>query len=218
MIVAVFSDVHANLPALEAFEVAVRDVADSYLCLGDIVNYGPWNDECLERIVAMPGIQIVAGNHDRLFVDDSELAEEAPVVQEFYHASRAWFTRLDLLRDLPDEAKLGPFRCSHTIGRQRIFADSEVYVDSDYLIGHSHWQYSIRRDGWRIINPGSVGQNRDRINMIDYALYDTDSDQVSLNRLAYDVGKFIAELRARKWPAPCLAYYERKLAEADKRR
>jgi predicted phosphodiesterase len=218
VIVAVFSDVHANLPALEAFEVAVCDVADSYLCLGDIVNYGPWNDECLERIVAMPGIQIVAGNHDRLFVDDSGLAAEAPVVQEFYRASRASFTRLDLLCDLPDEAKLGPFRCSHTIGGQRTFADSEVYVDSDYLIGHSHWQYSILRAGWRIINPGSVGQSRDRIDMIDYALYDTESDQVSLKRIAYDVGAFIAELRARKWPAACLAYYERKLAEAQRRR
>jgi predicted phosphodiesterase len=218
MIVAVFSDVHANLPALEAFEAAVRDVAEGYLCLGDIVDYGPWNDECLERIVALPGIQVVAGNHDRLFLDDSGLDEEAPVVQEFYRASRASFTRLDLLRDLPDELRLGPFRCTHTIDGQRVFADSEVCVDSDYLIGHTHWQYSIRRGRWRIINPGSVGQNRERIDMVDYALYDTDVDQVTFARIRYDVSAFVAELRGRGYPAPCLAYYARKLAEIGERK
>jgi predicted phosphodiesterase len=217
MIVAVFGDVHANLPALEAFETAVRDVAEGYLCLGDIVDYGPWNDECLERIAALPGIQIVAGNHDRLFLDDSGLDREAPVVQEFYRASRASFTRMDLLRGLPDELTLGPFRCTHTIGERRVFADTQLSVDSDYLIGHTHWQYSIRRGRWRIINPGSVGQNREQINMVDYALYDTESDKVTFARIPYDISAFLAELRARNWPAPCLGYYARKLAEAGER-
>lgn len=217
MIVAVFSDVHANLPALEAFEAAVRDVAEGYLCLGDIVDYGPWNDECLERIMELPGIQVVAGNHDRLFLDDAGLDREPPLVQEFYRASRGSFTRLDLLRDLPDEVMLGPFRCSHTIDDQRIFADSQLRVGSDHLIGHTHWQYSIRRGGWRIINPGSVGQNRERIDMVDYALYDTSSDRVTFARIPYDISAFLGELRARKYPAACLAYYERKLAEASAR-
>ena len=54
--------------------------------------------------------------------------------------------------------------------------------------------------------------------MMDYALYDTGSDQASFKRIAYHVGTLIAELRTRKWPAPRLAYNERKLAEADKRR
>jgi putative phosphoesterase len=217
LIVAVFSDVHANLPALETFEKAVHDVADAYVCLGDIVDYGPWNDECVESVMSLPNVRIVAGNHDRLFLDDSGLSREAPVVQDFYHASRGSFTRSDLLRDLPDEITLGPFRCRHTIRDERVFADSVVAADADYLIGHTHWQYSIRRNGWRVINPGSVGQNRERIDMVDFALYDTESDEVAFQRIPYDLSMFLAELKARRWPASCLAYYERKLAEAGLR-
>jgi len=217
MIVAVFSDVHGNLPALEAFKAAVAGVADAYLCLGDIVNYGPWSDECLEQIVALPGIRIVAGNHDRMFLDGAGVDREAPVVQQFYYATRARFTRFDLLRDLPDELALGPFRCMHTIDGQRIFADSQVSVTSDYLIGHSHWQYAIHRDGWRIVNPGSVGQNRERIDMVDYALYDTAADQITLVRVPYDIRGLMAAMTARDFPAPCLAYYRRKLAETKAR-
>ena len=213
MIVAVFSDVHANLPALEAFLAAVDGVADRYLCLGDIVNYGPWNDECLVRIMGLPYIEVVAGNHDRLFLSGLGLAEEAPLVQEFFHASHANFTRVDLLRDLPNSIDLGPFRCQHTLRSERIFVDTEIEIDSDYLIGHSHWQYSTRRGPWRLINPGSVGQNRERIDTVDYATYDTTADIVSLHRIPYDIFELLAELRSRRWPDACVEYYERKLRD-----
>ena len=117
-----------------SFLAAVDGVADRYVCLGDIVNYGPRNDECLVRITALPSIKIVAGNHDRLSLDGGGLEHEAPLVQEFFHASRACFTRSDLLQDLPTTIDLGPFRCQHTIGDKRIFADIEIDIDSDYLV------------------------------------------------------------------------------------
>src|SRR6266568_7168235 len=69
LIVAVFGDVHANLPALETFLGQVEGHVDAYLCLGDVVNYGPWNDECLERITALPEVTLLEGNHERLFLD-----------------------------------------------------------------------------------------------------------------------------------------------------
>jgi predicted phosphodiesterase len=214
VIVAVFSDVHGNLPALEAFARAVEGRADRYLCLGDSVNYGPWNDECLELIWGLPGIEIVEGNHDRLFLDDTGLHEEIPLVQEFYQASHACFTRRDLLADLPASTRLGPFRCEHTIGGARVFADTDVAVECDYLIGHSHWQFSVMRGPWRVVNPGSIGQNRHRIDHVDFALYDTVADRIDLEYVGYDVGRVITEMRRRHWPEACIGYYERKLAEA----
>lgn len=217
MIVAVFSDVHANLLALEAFLVAVRGVADRFVCLGDIVNYGPWNDECLERIHSLAGIEIVEGNHDRMFLDEAELEEQSPLVQEFFRASRASFTRFDLLDNLPLRTTLGPFTCSHTIGGHRVFEDTEIEVSEDHLIGHTHWQYSIVRGGRRIVNPGSVGQNRYRIDLVDYALYDSVDDAVSLHSVAYDFESFFGEVRRRGWPSRCLDYYERKWLEARQR-
>lgn len=46
MKILVISDIHGNLAALEA----VSERADMIFCLGDIVNYGPYPDRCIERI------------------------------------------------------------------------------------------------------------------------------------------------------------------------
>ena len=65
MRIALFSDVHANLPALEAVlrSLAGRDDIDATYHLGGIVGYAPWPDEVIERLreAAIPS---VAGNYD----------------------------------------------------------------------------------------------------------------------------------------------------------
>lgn len=38
----------------------------------------------------------------------------------------------------------------------RVFPDTDITVDRNYLIGHSHHQYRIQRSGKAIVNPGSV--------------------------------------------------------------
>ncbi len=61
---AVLSDVHGNRAALDAvLRDATRHRPDAYLCLGDIVGYGPHPNECVERIRALGG-PVLAGNHD----------------------------------------------------------------------------------------------------------------------------------------------------------
>ena len=62
---AVISDVHANLPALEAVlaDVAARPGIDAIFHLGDLVGYAPWPNEVVARI-ADEGIAGVAGNYD----------------------------------------------------------------------------------------------------------------------------------------------------------
>ena len=63
MRILIISDVHANLTALEA----VLDAAapfDSVWCLGDLVDYGPDPNECVERIRDLPQLTCITGNHD----------------------------------------------------------------------------------------------------------------------------------------------------------
>lgn len=64
MKIALFSDIHANLPALEAFfqDVEKRDV-DSIYCLGDLVGYNIWPNEVIEKI-RKRNIPTIAGNYD----------------------------------------------------------------------------------------------------------------------------------------------------------
>ena len=50
MRIALISDIHANLPALEAVLDDMLPVDDDIICAGDIVGYNPWPRECLERV------------------------------------------------------------------------------------------------------------------------------------------------------------------------
>jgi predicted phosphodiesterase len=60
----VLSDVHANLPALEAvLESAGRYRPDGYLNLGDAVGYGPFPNECVQRLAAVGAVSVL-GNHE----------------------------------------------------------------------------------------------------------------------------------------------------------
>ncbi len=64
MRIALFSDIHANLPALEAFfaDVDRRDV-DAIYCLGDMVGYNIWSNEVVNEIRRRK-IPSIAGNYD----------------------------------------------------------------------------------------------------------------------------------------------------------
>jgi len=64
MRIALFSDIHANLPALEAFfeDVETRDT-DAIYCLGDLVGYNIWPNEVIDQI-RKRGIPTIAGNYD----------------------------------------------------------------------------------------------------------------------------------------------------------
>src|SRR5688572_13029752 len=64
MRLALFSDIHGNLPALEAVLAAIdAEAPDAIWYAGDFVGYGPWPDECVQRIRAR-GIPAILGNYD----------------------------------------------------------------------------------------------------------------------------------------------------------
>jgi diadenosine tetraphosphatase ApaH/serine/threonine PP2A family protein phosphatase len=63
MTYALISDIHGNLEAFDAVLAALPDV-DGFLCLGDIVGYGPDPGGCVDRLRELPNLTCVAGNHD----------------------------------------------------------------------------------------------------------------------------------------------------------
>lgn len=207
---AIFSDIHGNLIALEKFVYSTKKFVDAYICIGDVVDYGPWNDECLECIYGLPGLVYLQGNHERLFLGAEDLRNEIPLVQSFFHHSYHFFSRPDLIQSLPEHYDIGRFRCTHTINNRSIYPDTQITVDQDYFVGHSHFQYNIQRSGFIIVNPGSIGQNREWINQVNYAVLDTDNFEIKLHSLSYDIDKFISELYARHYPIECIEYYQRK--------
>ncbi len=74
MKLGLISDVHGNLPALEAALAALDEQGvEAVLCCGDVVGYGPWPDECVARVRARCEL-CLQGNHDAAVVGEIELA------------------------------------------------------------------------------------------------------------------------------------------------
>ncbi|HET9613299.1 MAG TPA: metallophosphoesterase family protein, partial [Candidatus Limnocylindrales bacterium] len=74
MRVAVLSDIHANLSALDAVLGQVGEVGgmDAIWHLGDVVGYGPKPDEVVARLIAVGAVG-VAGNHDKAALGGPEI-------------------------------------------------------------------------------------------------------------------------------------------------
>lgn len=215
---AIFSDVHGNLPALETFLEKVRASVDRYVCLGDVVNYGPWNDECLLRILDLPRVILLRGNHEDLFLKPELCRHELPLVREFFKCSYAHFTRRDLIENLPEETCLGPYRCRHALPGLKLYPNTQVDIKGQYILGHNHWQFRIQRDGTDIVSVGSIGQNRADAACIQYAVYDDETGGFSMYSESYPVNTFIETLRAYGYSAPCIDYYRRKIGAASSMR
>ncbi len=74
--IAVVTDIHANLPALEAALKAIQaEGYDALIQTGDVIAIGPYPAECLYLLLNTPRIEHIQGNHETYFVDG--LTEEA---------------------------------------------------------------------------------------------------------------------------------------------
>lgn len=110
---ALISDIHGNLPALEAVLAHLdgRTDVDAVFHLGDLVGYAPWPDEVVDllRARAIPG---VAGNYDSTTASDYEhcgCKYEDPRQEALSHESYAW-TRAHVSRETKRYLAALPFR------------------------------------------------------------------------------------------------------------
>ncbi len=145
----IISDIHANLPALDAV-IEDADPFGQVWCLGDVVGYGPDPNECIERIASLPGIRCVKGNHDAAIL--GEIA-----VQAFNYEARASLRWLQSalrpenklwLGDLPERLELEGVTLAHASPRNPVWeyimdlsAAGENMGEFDSrvcLVGHTH--------------------------------------------------------------------------------
>jgi len=94
MRIALLSDIHANLPALEAVLAHIQERGDTDAThhLGDLVGYAPWPDEVV-ALLADRGITGIAGNYDSTVATDYQhcgCRYEDPRQEELSHLSYAW--------------------------------------------------------------------------------------------------------------------------------
>lgn len=211
---AIFSDIHANLEALNA----VLDDADEhncthFVCLGDVVGYNANPHECVKRVREMD-CPIVKGNHD----EQASLIESSRDFNELAERAIEW-TRDHLtaedkmwLRDLRLERQVRDFTIVHaTLDTPAkwgyVFNNLDAAASFTYqhttvcFFGHTHMPMAfIRDDGVKrvttellrietgkkyFINAGSVGQPRDADWRAAYCIYDVENSVVEQRRVKY---------------------------------
>jgi predicted phosphodiesterase len=111
--IALISDIHANLPALDAVlaDIAARDGIIATYHLGDLVGYAPWPNEVVAKLREV-GIEGVSGNYDSTLATDYKhcgCKYEDPQQEELSHVSYAW-TRENVSAETKGFLGLLPFR------------------------------------------------------------------------------------------------------------
>jgi len=114
--IAVISDIHANLHALEAVLAEIRSLRiREVVCLGDVVGYGPYPAECLDLVMSRCR-HTVLGNHDEAVFNDAAARNfNGPALAALQWTRSALPSRhVDLLRLLPHLASIEPHvMCIH---------------------------------------------------------------------------------------------------------
>ena len=217
MRVVVLSDVHGNLPALEAvLESAEDDEAEELWCLGDLVGYNADPEACTTIVVKLADI-CLAGNHDLVVngsVDIGVFAHDAAVAAKWSQqvlSERA----LEQLRTLSPSGERNDVELYHASPRDPVWeyvidprtAQSclELVRHDLTLIGHSHVPLAYRQGehtasggysepgtldlagGRWLLNPGSVGQPRDGDPRAAYMVLDTTAGTATWKRIEYDI-------------------------------
>lgn len=109
MKIAVLGDIHSNLEALEAvLDEARRLAVEKFVCIGDIVGYNANPHECLEIVRALPGFEVIIGNHDAYISSDRELVGFNPQAAQAVEWTReqlnaeelTWLSLLPFKKDI----------------------------------------------------------------------------------------------------------------------
>lgn len=205
MRIIIYSDVHGNLPAFEKM-LKTAGECDGYICLGDLVNYGPWGNECVDLAVSLSNSIIIMGNHEEAFLNGFYPGNNL-IVQDFFTITYSRFNRRESIRSFVESYYLDQFVCRHTVGNSYVYPDTQMILDNNYIIGHSHHQFKYVNSTFVLYNAGSVGQNRKYINEINYLIYDTDIKSIEMKSILYNVDLVINEMKNLGYPQNCLNYY-----------
>jgi putative phosphoesterase len=226
MKLALLSDIHGNLPALEAvLDDISRQGITTIWFLGDWIGHGPFPNQVVEKLRAVK-VRGICGNYDRKVLEFDQnkrkLREKMEAgkyaslkwtAQELGHTARVYLTAL------PAEFRLEVEGVRFLLVHGSPVDDSEVLTAATpltrlqalarqagnpdvMLCGHSHQAFARRAGKVRFVNPGSAGRPFDGDNRVSYAVLEVARSQVKVTfrRLAYDVKRVAKAMQAAGLP------------------
>lgn len=216
MKIALISDIHGNLPALEAVLTDLaKDQVDRIICLGDSLPAGPQPEQVLDRLTDL-GVELIMGNTDQRLLHPIPLDGldehmrtlveiEAWARQVMSPGKLAWLgnAKQTLDVELSEEQRL---LCCHGSPRslnERLVAelgDRELqdaltgYTFDILAAGHTHIRMLRSLGTGLLINPGTVGAPTGRGPIADYALLESTGSRTNIDfrSIRYDIQTAIA--------------------------
>ncbi|HTP68317.1 MAG TPA: metallophosphoesterase family protein [Dongiaceae bacterium] len=232
MRIAVVSDIHGNLTALEAVIADLRHTgADVVLQGGDLAHGGAGPAEVVDRVREL-GWAGVRGNTDEMLWAPETLQDFAagapPGLKKLFEMTeemRMWTcerlgeARVEWLKTMPmvqrcgelavvhaspDDTWRGPGPESSEAGLQKAFGVLEARV---VVYGHIHMPFVRELSGWTVANSGSVSLSYDGDARASYAV--VEGERVEIRRVEYDIEAEVEAMRREglphgEWVAACL--------------
>lgn len=215
MKILIFGDVHGNLVSLEKLFEIEKNNFDAFICHGDVVNYGPWTNECLEFLYQKKEYgTLLKGNHEEYYLDGNYPGTNE-VAKSFYEFCYPKFNDqyLPFILSFEKSKIIGEFSIMHTFGEKYIFKDTDLKgseFKNNTIVGHSHQQFHRLIDSKNLYNTGSLGQNRMMLNVANYLILDLKKNTIEMESFIFDIKKVISEMEYHKYPEICLNYYKSK--------
>jgi len=222
MQIGILSDIHGNMPALDAVLTDLRSRnLEALYCLGDLVGYGAFPNEVTEAI-RVSGMPTIMGNYDDgvgFDRDECGCAYRDPQEEARGHRSLMW-TRAHtteankaFLRALQPEIRMkidgkrvllvhgSPRKMNEYLFEDRALSSFERIAsssDADIIVfGHTHKPYTKVVNEVLFVNAGSIGKPKDGDWRACYAILNpTAPEPVQFVRLEYDIDKAMSAIRA----------------------
>lgn len=207
MKIGILSDIHGNHYALmEVLKEAENIGIEHLLILGDIVGYYYHPDKVLD-LLSTRQYDLIKGNHeDILFdiIDDSNLLEKVSKKYGRGHEmaiEKLSESSLHMLRKSPSKKEIkiedvSFLMCHGSPWLENLYiypdADNELLsgfnkYDYDFvLFGHTHYPCIFRTKHGVVINPGSIGQSREKGGVASWAIVNTMNNIVQFKSTPYD--------------------------------
>lgn len=216
MKIVVFSDIHGNQYAFREFQKDLEQLRPNQIIfLGDVFGYYYGQEEILTALREL-NYQCLLGNHDKYYLDILDGKRNIDELCERYGSSyrRNMGTisskNLSFLKTLRpywecnyDTIRIGAFHGSPKDSLDgRIYPDKDISKDLEYkefdfvFLGHTHHKMKKAVGNTLVINPGSLGQQRDGKGC-SYLEFDTESLRMEFHVIDYPVENLIAEIEQK---------------------
>ena len=228
--VAVITDIHANLPALQAALARVDELGiEELYCGGDLVGYGPHPNEVC-ALISEREIPTIYGNYDYAIARDLEDCGCAYITahdRELGQRSVDWTLEQtdkaskDYMRGLPFDLRFAvgavPVHLVHGSPRKvneylfqdkpaRLYERLAAAEEDDVLVfGHTHKPWVHAYGGVLFVNGGSVGKPKDGDPRAAFAILEADAAggavRVHIERVEYDAAAVAREVAEAGLPS-----------------